>query len=66
MFKCNCIWNMLHYELNVYMLEFYNFSGLAFSSGLAATQTIINLLKAGDHVITTDDVYGGTNRSVKF
>lgn len=36
--------------------------GLAFSSGLAATQTIVNLLKCGDHIITTDDVYGGTNR----
>nr|XP_039259657.1 cystathionine gamma-lyase-like [Styela clava] len=35
---------------------------LAFSSGLAATQIVINLLKSGDHVITTDDVYGGTNR----
>ncbi|CAK8676136.1 unnamed protein product [Clavelina lepadiformis] len=36
--------------------------GLAFASGLAATMTIINTLKAGDHVISTDDVYGGTNR----
>lgn len=36
--------------------------GLCFSSGLAATMTVINSLKAGDHVITTDDVYGGTNR----
>lgn len=36
--------------------------GLCFSSGLAATMTVINTLKAGDHVITTDDVYGGTNR----
>nr|XP_009859544.1 cystathionine gamma-lyase isoform X2 [Ciona intestinalis]XP_026691709.1 cystathionine gamma-lyase isoform X1 [Ciona intestinalis] len=35
---------------------------LAYSSGLAATMTIINTLKAGDHVISTDDVYGGTNR----
>lgn len=24
--------------------------------------TVINMLKTGDHVITTDDVYGGTNR----
>uniref|UniRef100_H2ZCQ4 Cystathionine gamma-lyase n=1 Tax=Ciona savignyi TaxID=51511 RepID=H2ZCQ4_CIOSA len=36
--------------------------GLAFSSGLAATMTIINSLKSGDHIISTDDVYGGTNR----
>jgi len=36
--------------------------GLAFSSGLAATSTITNMLAAGDHIIATDDVYGGTNR----
>uniref|UniRef100_A0A8C5KQT5 Cystathionine gamma-lyase n=1 Tax=Jaculus jaculus TaxID=51337 RepID=A0A8C5KQT5_JACJA len=35
---------------------------LAFSSGLAATMTITHLLKAGDHIICMDDVYGGTNR----
>jgi len=37
--------------------------GLAFSSGLAATNAIItSFLKNGDHIITSDDVYGGTNR----
>jgi len=36
--------------------------GLAFGSGLACTSTIINMLAAGDHIIATDDVYGGTNR----
>jgi cystathionine gamma-lyase len=36
--------------------------GLAFASGCAATTTIIHMLKAGDHVICSDDVYGGTNR----
>ncbi|XP_020848656.1 cystathionine gamma-lyase [Phascolarctos cinereus] len=35
---------------------------LAFASGLAATLNIAHLLKAGDHIICTDDVYGGTNR----
>ncbi|KAM6168312.1 cystathionine gamma-lyase [Erethizon dorsatum] len=35
---------------------------LAFASGLAATVTITNLLKAGDQVICMDDVYGGTSR----
>ncbi|KAM5256272.1 cystathionine gamma-lyase-like [Ctenodactylus gundi] len=34
---------------------------LAFSSGLAAVTSIMHLLKAGDHVICMDDVYGGTN-----
>jgi len=36
--------------------------GIAFASGSATTAAIINLLKAGDHVISIDDVYGGTNR----
>lgn len=36
--------------------------GLAFASGLAATNTVMNLLSAGDHVVVGDDVYGGTYR----
>lgn len=36
--------------------------GLAFASGLAATNTVMNLLSKGDHVIVGDDVYGGTYR----
>ncbi|XP_029473396.1 LOW QUALITY PROTEIN: cystathionine gamma-lyase [Rhinatrema bivittatum] len=35
---------------------------LAYASGLAATVNIAHLLKAGDHIICTNDVYGGTNR----
>jgi cystathionine gamma-lyase len=35
---------------------------LAFSSGLAATSTILQTLKPGDHVVCCDDVYGGTFR----
>jgi len=33
----------------------------AFSSGLAATQAVIQLLNSGDHVIALDDLYGGTS-----
>merc|ERR1719410_2179765 len=33
-----------------------------FSSGLATSTTITHLLSAGDHVISMDDLYGGTNR----
>ncbi len=33
-----------------------------FSSGCAATTTILHLFKAGDHILTTYDVYGGTYR----
>lgn len=36
--------------------------GYAFGSGCAATTTIIMMLKSGDHVICSDDVYGGTFR----
>nr|XP_034980020.1 cystathionine gamma-lyase isoform X2 [Zootoca vivipara] len=35
---------------------------LSYASGLAATVNIAHLLKAGDTVVCTDDVYGGTNR----
>lgn len=35
---------------------------LAFSSGLATTNTLMQTLQAGDHVICADDVYGGTFR----
>jgi cystathionine gamma-lyase len=36
--------------------------GLAFASGSAATVTILHLIKHGDHAISVNDVYGGTNR----
>jgi cystathionine beta-lyase/cystathionine gamma-synthase len=36
--------------------------GLAFSSGMAATDTVLHLLKPGDHVVAGNDVYGGTYR----
>jgi len=36
--------------------------GLAFGSGLAATDAILHLLASGDHVLASDDVYGGTFR----
>ncbi len=36
--------------------------GLAFSSGLAATNALMDRLVPGDHVIAGDDLYGGTYR----
>jgi len=36
--------------------------GFAFSSGMAATATILELLDTGDHIISMDDLYGGTYR----
>ncbi|MBL7716798.1 MAG: cystathionine gamma-synthase [Bdellovibrionales bacterium] len=36
--------------------------GLAFSSGLAASDALMHTLESGDHVVVCDDVYGGTFR----
>src|SRR5437867_49702 len=36
--------------------------GLAFSSGMAATTTVLMLLRKGDHVVACDDSYGGVYR----
>lgn len=36
--------------------------GLAFASGLAAEQAVLSLLNAGDHIVSCDDLYGGTYR----
>lgn len=38
--------------------------GFAFSSGLAAMDCLLHLLRAGDHVVLSDDVYGGTFRQL--
>jgi cystathionine gamma-lyase / homocysteine desulfhydrase len=38
--------------------------GFAFSSGMAAITAVMMLFKSGDHIIFTDDVYGGTFRVV--
>src|SRR5476649_1969997 len=37
-------------------------SGFAFASGMAAIGAIATMLKAGDHVIVSDNTYGGTFR----
>ena len=36
--------------------------GLAFASGLAATDCLLRMFKAGDEIIAMDDLYGGTYR----
>ncbi len=48
-------------EANLAALENGSY-GRAFSSGMGAINTVCNLLDAGDHVVTGDDVYGGTHR----
>ncbi len=36
--------------------------GYAFASGLAATATVLDLFAPGDHIIASDDLYGGSYR----
>ena len=36
--------------------------GFAFASGMAAINTVVDILNTGDHVIAMDDLYGGTYR----
>mgnify|MGYP000051146362 FL=1 len=48
-------------EQNLAALENGKF-GICFGSGLAAIDAIIKLLKPGDEVISTNDLYGGTYR----
>lgn len=49
-------------EKKLAALELADF-GLAFSSGLAATTTLLlTLTKSGDRVLASDDLYGGTKR----
>lgn len=49
------------YEECIANLEYGQY-GFAFASGMAAINTVIDLLKPGDHVIAADDLYGGTFR----
>ena len=42
----------------------YGYAGFAFGSGMAAISSVMMLFSAGDHVILTDDVYGGTYRVI--
>ncbi|WP_276301607.1 cystathionine gamma-synthase [Halorussus lipolyticus] len=48
-------------EENVASLEGGEY-GRAFSSGMGAINTVLNLLESGDHVVASEDVYGGTHR----
>jgi cystathionine gamma-lyase len=48
-------------EMNLASLEGAKF-GLCFASGMAATSTVIEALNPGDHVLCSNDLYGGTYR----
>jgi cystathionine gamma-lyase/cystathionine beta-lyase/cystathionine gamma-lyase/homocysteine desulfhydrase len=51
-------------ERNLAALEGAQY-GYAFASGMAAIDATMRLVKAGDHVIVSDNTYGGTNRLFK-
>lgn len=48
-------------EKNIAAIENTKY-GLAFGSGLAAIDAILKLLNPGDHVVSTNDLYGGSYR----
>src|SRR5687768_6683236 len=48
-------------ERNLAALEGARF-GFAFASGMAAIDSTLRLIKAGEHVIVSDNTYGGTYR----
>ena len=52
-------------EKNIAALENAT-EGMAFASGMAAIDAIFRLLSPGDHVIVTNNVYGGTYRLAKM
>jgi cystathionine gamma-lyase/cystathionine beta-lyase/cystathionine gamma-lyase/homocysteine desulfhydrase len=48
-------------EANVAAIE-HGRAGFAFASGMAAEGAVMTLLRSGDHVVVTDNTYGGTYR----
>ena len=49
------------FEANIAAIEGGK-AGFGFASGMAATGAIMTLLQSGDHVVVTDNTYGGTYR----
>ena len=55
--------NPTRHALEVMIAELENgVSGFAFGSGMGALTSVMMLFHSGDHIIMTDDVYGGTYR----
>lgn len=48
-------------EEHLALIEGGNY-GVAFASGMASVDSCLKLLKAGDHIVCSDDVYGGVSR----
>ena len=55
---------VLALQRNLASLEKAKFA-FALSSGMAATLSVLSLLKQGDHLLCIDDVYGGTQRYLR-
>ena len=49
------------FEANLAAME-HGTAAFGFASGMAATGAVMTLLKSGDHVVVTDNTYGGTYR----
>lgn len=52
-------------ETNIATLEKGKY-GIAFSSGMSAVQAILGLVQSGDHLVVSDNVYGGTYRLMEL
>lgn len=50
-------------ERNIAILERGKY-GFAFATGMSAVNAVLSMLKPGDHIIATDDLYGGTVRLI--
>lgn len=49
------MWRRIVMSKRIYFVP----TGVAVASGLAATMTIVHMLKAGDGIVCMNDVYGG-------
>ncbi|MGH9348842.1 MAG: trans-sulfuration enzyme family protein [Vicinamibacterales bacterium] len=53
------------FEANIAAIEGGK-AGFGFASGMAATGAVMTLLQSGDHVVVTDNTYGGTYRLFEY
>ncbi|GGE43143.1 cystathionine gamma-synthase [Pullulanibacillus camelliae] len=57
--------NPTRHALEVLIKDLENgYAGFAFGSGMAAISSVMMLFQSGDHIVMTDDVYGGTYRVI--
>ena len=56
---CVCVFVSSVVDYTLPILLCYLNAGVAAGSGMAATTTICQMLKTGDHIVAVDDLYGG-------